>query len=95
MSYVGINIVVGPKLFTFDNFTQWVNRAASWFANSAANPHDCVCLDRQGRICSAGWDFHKAREENMFPVTVYASRPDWIDRRIGQGEAASGEVTSG
>lgn len=67
----------------FDDFQQWVSKASSWLTRHE-DYHDglfgrgdylkdfrAVCFDSKGRICKAGADFHRARDENAFPVHWY------------------------
>lgn len=50
--------------YRFDSFEQWVNKAATHVL-----PDD-VLLDALGRRCAIGKDFHRARDEGAFPVTI-------------------------
>lgn len=63
------NLVVGEELFEFRSYSQWVNKAASWF--SGCKPNECICIDSAGRICRTGKQFMRARDEDTFPVKVY------------------------
>lgn len=57
-------------LFEFKDFEQWVNKASSWFT-PYTRYDKTVCLDINGRACTIGEDFMKARDENLFPVKAY------------------------
>lgn len=65
------NVILGPewtKAFEYDAWATWVNKAKSWTA-----PHRgrTLCVDALGRICWAGREFARARNEGAFPVSVY------------------------
>lgn len=55
----------------FATFEEWVNKAPSWLTR-----HPCyniptfraLCFDAKGRICASGEEFHRARDENTFPI---------------------------
>ncbi len=78
----------------FDTFEQWVNKASSWLtrhANYSDKPHDqfrAFCFDSLGRRCAIGADFHRARDEDAFPV--HWVWPDqmgqlWLDNQVNMG----------
>lgn len=66
----------------FDTFDQWVNKASSWLTSHAdynntehgeikgwrGHHFAAMCFDAKGRRCRMGSDFHRARDENAFPV---------------------------
>lgn len=70
-----ITISIGPKLFEFAHFGQWINRATSLFAQHGANSTNAIAIDAKGRICSTGKDFRIARETDAFPVAVFFKAP--------------------
>ena len=69
---MNIQIEVGQELFQFDSFSQWCDKARSWFKQRGANIHNTICVDTKGRICATGKEFGKARNEDAFPVRVFA-----------------------
>lgn len=73
---------VGPELFHFSSFTQWVNKGKSWFANCGFRKWEWICLDAAGRICAIGRDFARDRDENTYPITVYLIDPDSVPAAI-------------
>jgi len=73
---------VGPELFHFSSFDQWVNKAKSWFANCGFRKWEWICLDAAGRICTSGKDFARASDENTYPITVYLIDPDSVPAAI-------------
>jgi hypothetical protein len=81
MSDVGTNgdslhCHVGPELFRFESFQQWVNKASSWFASCGYPSRHAICVDAKGRICQYGKHFMTARDEGTFPVRVCMARED-------------------
>jgi hypothetical protein len=58
-------------IYTFETFTQWVNKAATRIAGTGAE-----CIDARGRVCRIGRDFMRARDEDAFPVVAYAPPTD-------------------
>lgn len=70
-----MNINLGPKLFSFSSFTDWLNHAQSKFAQAGASSRNIVCVDQKGRICALGGHFMTARDEDAFPVDAYLIRP--------------------
>lgn len=64
-------IIKGELLFEFASFSQWVNKATSWFAPYKYG-YSCICLDTAGNVCHIGEDFKHARDNDLFPVKVYA-----------------------
>lgn len=69
---------LGPLLFQFTSFQQWVNKATSWFDNSGAPTKDTICIDAMGRVCYRGKEFMRARDEKTFPITVYHIDPSYM-----------------
>ena len=67
---------VGPELFRFESFQQWVNKASSWFASCGYPSRHAICVDAKGRICQYGKHFMTARDEGTFPVRVCMARED-------------------
>lgn len=66
-----LTITVGVELFSFENFTEWVDKAQGWYRRYGATAHTTVAIDNAGRVCSIGKQFMRARDEGAFPVTVY------------------------
>lgn len=66
-----LTLRVGPRLFAFDSWQQWADKAQSWYAQCGAMFCDTVALDARGRICARGSQFTRARDDGAFPVTVY------------------------
>ena len=71
-----LHCLVGPELFRFESFQQWVNKAASWFATCGYPSRHAICVDAKGRICQYGKHFMTARDEDAFPVRVCMARED-------------------
>lgn len=69
-------VKLGPLLFGFDRFNDWVNRAPRAWKALGVRPDDTLCIDAAGRICRIGRDFMLARDEGQFPVRVYLTRDD-------------------
>jgi hypothetical protein len=61
-------------LIEFSSFSQWVNKARSWFQTCPVVPQNLICIDAKGRICKYGADFMLARDEDTFPVRAYHYR---------------------
>ena len=70
-----MNIELGPELFRFTSFQDWVNKARSRFNKAGAPISQCVCIDATGRICGMGKQFMSARDRGAFPVVVYHIEP--------------------
>jgi hypothetical protein len=69
---------LGPHLFSFASFDEWVNHAQSryhWAYQKGYAEHEVVAIDAAGRVCAAGLQFMRARAENLFPVSVYSIGP--------------------
>ena len=64
-----VRVRLGDELFRFSSHSQWVNKAQSWFRGVRRG---YVCIDRKGRICQAGKEFMRARDEDSFPIIVYS-----------------------
>lgn len=69
-----LQVQLGPKIFSFTNFQDWVNKARGRFASHGVRSEDVICLDAAGRILKIGADFHRARDECAFPADVYLAR---------------------
>lgn len=65
-------VQVGPCLFEFMDFADWVNHAKRRYAFCWVATVDTICIDNANRICNRGAHFMRARDENAFPVRVYA-----------------------
>ena len=63
--------VKGKKLFDFYSFNDWVNTAQRKFRSVNLRPNHYLCIDTQGNVCTEGKEFHAARDNGWFPVTVY------------------------
>lgn len=55
-------------LFEFTYFSQWVNKASSWFK---PYKNECFCLDKNGNYCHIGEDFQIADDNDLFPIKAY------------------------
>ena len=64
-------IIKGKKLFEFTSFNDWVNTAQRKFGAVSLRPNHYLCIDTQGNVCTKGKEFHTARDNGWFPVTVY------------------------
>lgn len=54
----------------FRDFGTWVDKATSWIGGRPAY-RKAMCFDAKGRRCLSGWDFHRARDEDAFPVRYW------------------------
>lgn len=67
------HVRLGNEIFRFTSFSQWVNKASSWFRGAGLRDgYGYVCVDAKGRICQVGREFMRARDEDSFPVIVYS-----------------------
>lgn len=66
---VSVTLQLGPEMFRFTSFNEWVNKAHSWFSNCGVRHY--VAVDTKGRVCVSGREFQRARDEGTFPVVVY------------------------
>ena len=68
-----VQVRLGNEIFRFTSFSQWVNKAASWFRGAQLRDgYGYVCVDAKGRICQVGREFMRARDEDSFPIIVYS-----------------------
>ncbi len=68
-----VRVQLGNEIFRFTSFSQWVNKASSWFRGARLRDgYGYVCVDAKGRICQIRKHFMRARDEDSFPVVVYA-----------------------
>lgn len=74
-----MNVELGPEIFRFTSFQQWVDKAQSWFRAAGVMSSQYVAIDATGRICGMGKQFMSARDRGAFPVVVYHIEP--TDRR--------------
>ena len=70
-----MNIELGPEIFRFTSFLDWVNHAQSRFKRAGVGASQYVCIDATGRICGMGKQFMSARDRGAFPVVVYHIEP--------------------
>ena len=68
---MNVQVTLGEELFRFETFSQWVNKAPTWFSQLKCGTK-YVCIDQSGRICQTGKEFMRARDEKSFPVVVYS-----------------------
>ena len=68
-------VELGPELFRFISFQDWVNHAQSRFNKACVGASQYVCIDATGRICGMGKQFMSARDRGAFPVVVYHIEP--------------------
>lgn len=59
----------------FRSFDDWVNFATPRLTGTVdrltGSPLVAVCIDALGRRCTMGAHFHRARDENAFPVRFF------------------------
>lgn len=68
-----VRVRLGDEIFRFTSFSQWVNKASSWFRGAGLRGgFGYVCVDAKGRICQIGKHFMRARDDDSFPIVVYA-----------------------
>ena len=72
-----LDVVVGEKLFQFNSFNHWCNKAKSWVANSGVETRDTICIDKSGSSCNCGADFQRAETFSLYPIEVYCIRTDF------------------
>lgn len=61
-----------PALFTFTTYEHWQNVAPELYDRHQARPHNSLALDALGRPCTHGAHFGRARDEQTYPIRVYA-----------------------
>lgn len=72
----------------FNSVQEWVNKGRSWLTrrqktDSNGHPYfKAVCFDAKGRLVACGGDFHRATDEDAFPVRWLW--PDQIAEIAGQ-----------
>ena len=86
-----VNLDLGPKLFSFDSFTGWVNHASRAWKMAGVRSDDTLCIDQAGRVVRIGSHFMKARDEGKFPVDVYLMRTDLQQNADVTGLAPEGD----
>lgn len=83
----------------FSSFNDWVNHASSYLGPRCGVKRTTatLCVDAKGRPCNIGFDFHRARDENAFPVRYYLrSLPKAVMfAEIDGRKATGGEVAQG
>jgi hypothetical protein len=60
----------------FDTFDSWVShasRALTGFEGSVGEKLSAICVDAKGRRCNVGKDFHRARDEDAFPIRYFVT----------------------
>lgn len=83
-----ISVTVGCKLFQFSSFNDWVNNARWRFQEAGVRGEDVISVDAAGRICLSGKEFMRARDENQFPIIVFAARlTDAKEKPANPGES--------
>ena len=58
----------------FRTFDEWADKAHRRLSGAMG----VACFDQKGRLCTVGYHFMRARDENAFPVVYFFS--DWIPR---------------
>ena len=66
-----ITVKLKREMFSFSSKSQWVNKAASWFANCGVPKSRYLAIDTAGRVCVSGKEFMRAQDESTYPITVY------------------------
>ncbi len=70
-----VMVSLGEELFSFPDFNSWVNQASrfwrSLWRSHGVRAVDTLCIDAEGRVCTKGVEFMRARDEGSFPVKVY------------------------
>ena len=59
-------------LFQFEDFWHWVNKATILFRAYKPKGAKTICLDKNNHDCKIGIDFMYARDNDLFPIKVYA-----------------------
>ena len=68
-----VRVRLGSEIFRFTSYSQWVNKASSWFRGARLRDgYGYICVDAEGRICQRGTEFMRARDDDSFPIVVYA-----------------------
>jgi len=70
----GIMVLVGDKVFEFNDFEDWCDTAKIKFKNAGLRGENAVCVDTHGRICLSGKEFGRARDQGAWPVEVFEAR---------------------
>lgn len=70
MNFVMLRL--GPKLFEFYSFDDWVSRARHLYARIGQSSETTVAIDQFGRICDGGADMRRAQESAAYPINVYS-----------------------
>ena len=76
-----VMVSLGEELFSFPDFNSWVNHASRIWRLHEVRAQDTLCIDAEGRVCTKGAEFMRARDEGSFPVKVYrllsAAKEEW------------------
>ena len=59
-------------LFEFHSFSRWVHLASSLFNIYKPKRAKTICLNKNKEVCKIGADFMHARDNDLFPIKVYA-----------------------
>lgn len=70
MSERSIISVKAEHIYTFNSFSEWVNKASSRLGGFGKS-QKIICVDTEGNYCHQGEDFMIARDNNLFPVKAY------------------------
>jgi hypothetical protein len=74
-------VLLGPKLFSFHSFNDWVSTAKTRWRNHKVTAAHTLCIDAQGRVIGWGAHFMTARDDHSFPVDVYMLRADMVEAK--------------
>lgn len=88
-------VILGPALFLFSSFDDWIDTAKVKFATSGVVSFDTICIDSIGRVCKCGQEFMRARDDGTFPVIVYHIDPAYVIHAAEQPHATDAESTRG
>lgn len=80
-----ITLFIGPVLFEFESFDDWVRCAQQSYSAADVDSRTAIAVDSFGRACVVGRDFRVAQEDSAYPVKVYLLRPTVIEREAYAG----------
>ena len=70
-----VTVSTGKELFRFESHGEWVNKAREYFQAASTSEKFVIAIDAAGNVLRLGSDFAHARDNDLFPVTVYEYRP--------------------
>lgn len=68
---VELTIKVSERVFTFNDFSHWLNEHRSLSHKLQISKDRLIMVDQNFRVCANSSDFYRAKLDNTFPVNVY------------------------